>query len=233
MKLDTSLKQTCPENLDDGLNHYLNLWEKGLKKQANQYIRIFLQTLEETIVETSFHHILEEFCYKYFDQVEYLRLKELHGSILPHELNRVLWHFLKKKCDQRCMPHMRWICQMYEGYYNPFDPKREYEPERILEQAYHHKQCDQKTVDMYLQIQLDWLRWGAHHFPDCCLTTKQLYFDTVNKIETIIKEHPVDVKQLDVFHYFTTLYTCYYQYEESGKTKDYYQICEDAGLQVI
>ena len=134
---------------------------------------------------------------------------------------------------QGCMPQMRWLCELYGGQINPFDPKREYEPEAILEKAYHHEQCDEKTVELYLQIQLDWLEWGAHHFPDCCLTTKQLYLDTINKIEAILREHPVEERKRELFRYFKVLYCCYYQYQESEKTKDYYQLCKEEGLCVM
>lgn len=71
---------------------------------------------------------------------------------------------------------------------------------------------------------------GAHHFPDCCLITKQHFLGTVNTAQEITRNHSVNEALLHVFHYQCKLYECYYQYEAEGKTRDFYEICEQAGL---
>ncbi len=221
-----------PEKFDDGIEYYLDLWDKGFKKQANEFIKNFMYHMEASMDTSVWNAQLEDFCREYFDADGYSRLKNQNrgNGNLPYELNRVLWQFLKVKCDQQCMPHMRWICQLYGRYYNPFDQQRAYDSIVILEKAYQHEKCDQKTVDLYFQEHLYYLDWGAHHFPEGCLITKQCYFDIVNIAEKIIKEHTVDKALLDKFYCFTTLYQCYDQYKQENKKRDFYQICKEAGL---
>lgn len=226
----TNSPSIFPGNFDDGLDAYLDLWDKGLKKQANQYLQKFLDTWEATTEPSVRNDILENFCDAYFDHEGYTRLKERQYRALPYALSKLVWQFLRAKCDMHCMPHMRWIWQLYGRRYNPFDPQYTYDLYSILEQAYTHEKCDQKTVDLYFQERLGWLDWGAHHFPDCCLITKQAYLDTVHSAQEIMKNHAVNEALLDLFHDQCKLYECYYQYEAEGKKRDFDEICEQAGL---
>lgn len=106
MNQNIDFSQAFPKNFDDGLECYLDLWDKGLKKQANQYIQKFLDTFAASMEQSSLNDILENFCSEYFDNEGYSRLKAQHPGSLPHARNKLLWQFLKTKCDMGCMPHM-------------------------------------------------------------------------------------------------------------------------------
>lgn len=125
---------------------------------------------------------------------------------------------------------MRWAFQLFGKYYNPFDPQLELDMFKVLKKAYEHKDCDQKTVDLYFNEILERLYWGAHHFPDGCIITREAYEKTIKTAEMILAEKQVPQKSMEIYIYYRKLYQCFYEYEESGREKNFYQLCEEAGI---
>lgn len=224
------MKLDLYQDFCDGLNTYLNLYEKGLKKQANQLIKNFIKTLETNLDQKSLNLILERFCYELCDKKQHDQLKSRGNGSLPYELNRLIWQYLKANCEINQMPHMRWIYQLYGRYYNPFDPQYENNLYLILQQAYAHPACDQQTVDLYFHAQLDILDWGAHHFPDCCLITEQTYAEVVQQANQIMQDHCVSQRLLEEFDLYLKEYDCYRKFLRMGKQGDFMQMCRQAGI---
>ena len=96
---------------------------------------------------------------------------------------------------------MRWAFQLFGKYYNPFDPQLELDMFKVLKKAYEHKDCDQKTVDLYFNEILERLYWGAHHFPDGCIITREAYEKTIKTAEMILAEKQVPQKSMEIYIY--------------------------------
>lgn len=217
------------KTLCDALNNYTDLWNKGLKKKANAYIDDFVKSFFEKLDKNSSDELLYRFCLEFCDQNKHDNLKK-RGN-LPHELNRIVWEYLKENCILNRMPHMRYIYQIYGRYHNPFNRYLEFDICSTLKKAYEHKQCDDKTVCLYFNEQLNYLSWGMHHFPDSCIITKQTYIELVNEAEKIISEHTVPQNLIDDLNYFKNIYEIYFNFEKNGKTDDFYKLCSDAGIE--
>ncbi len=219
-----------------GIDKYFEYYDKGLKKQANNYIKNFVNDFEKNVPESERDEILYRLCCEMLDEGKHERFLRNGGIMnsyrfschLPHELNRIVWEYLKRQCELEKMPHMRWIFQIYNTHQNPFDPKGEYNTYKILEKAYNHNDCDQKTVDLYFYEQIKWLEWGAHHFPEGCIITKESYEETVKTAEKIISERYVCLYLKEALDYFVKLYDCFYKYTDSGE--DFYKLCDEANI---
>ncbi len=214
----------------NGIDLYLSMYEKGLKKQANKYISSFIHEYEHSVPEEDLKETLRRFCQEICDEDKHSQLLSRGNGNLPYDLGRVVWNYLKNQCKSGTMPHMRWTFQLYGKCYNPFDPQLELNMFKILQKAYEHRDCDQKTVDLYFNEILEQLYWGAHHFPDECIITKEAYEKAVETAEMILAEKQVPQKLLEIYIYYCKLYQCFYEYEESGCEKNFYELCERVGI---
>ena len=213
-----------------GINQYFELYKQGLKKQANRCIKDFIKNFEDTCAKGEAEEILYRFCREICDEkksVEFTR----NGS-LPYEVSRIVWNYLKHQCELENMPQMRWTFELYGKYYNPFDRKCELNIYQVLQKAYEHKNCDQKTVDIYFyEWVISQLDWGAHHFPEGCLISEEEYETAVETAEKVMAEKNVAPELIDSLRYYIKLYQCFREYESSGKEENYfYKICEKEGV---
>ena len=218
------------------IEKYFEYYNKGLKKQANIYIKSFVNDFEKSVPKSERDEILYRLCREMLDEEKHEKFLRNGGNKcgyhischLPHELNRIVWDYLKRQCELEKMPQMRWIFQIYNTHHNPFDTKAEYNTYKILQKAYKHKECDQKTVDLYFYEQIQWLEWGAHHFPEGCIITKESYEATVKTAKKIIAEKYVCSYLKEALDYFIKLYDCFYKYTDSGE--DVYKLCDKANI---
>lgn len=212
-----------------GIDEYRELFEKGLKKQANKLLFKFAEEFKAGVPQKQADEILFSFCREYFDQ------KALPSALthdqLPFQLTGLLNEYLNRECSEGKMPQMRWAFQLYGRYYNPHDPKNEHDPFDILKKAYEHPECDQKTVDLYFNEQVEWLYWGAHHFPDDCIITRESYRETVATAENILSEKTVDPALVQEFNYYVRLYELFYEWSDGGHEGDFGELCERSGLE--
>lgn len=214
----------------NGIDLYLSMYEKGLKKQANKYISSFIDEYEHSVSEEDFKKVLWRFCQEICDEDKHSQLLNRGNGNLPYDLGRVVWNYLKNQCESETMPHMRWAFQLFGKHYNPFNPQLELDMFKILKRAYEHRDCDSKTVDLYFNEILEQLYWGAHHFPDACIITREAYEKTVETAEMILAEKQVPQKLVETYMYYCKLYQCFYEYEESGHEKNFYELCERVGI---
>ena len=123
------------------------------------------------------------------------------------------------------MPELRWFYQLYSqdktGYQYAFE---------FLETAYEHQECDPKTVNLLFAAYIETLAWGAHHFPEGCIITSETREDAFRNCKKILTEKHVDNRLQAQLDYYTTLYSCYDNYVNDSKTKDFTRYCDEANL---
>ncbi len=213
-----------------GLGEYSALFGKGLKKQANKVLFGFADEFKRNVPQEQADGILFRFCREFYDGDGFPELKEHGGMSLPFQLSGLLNEYLRMECAAEKMPQMRWAYQLFGRYYNPHDPKMEQDPYDILARAYSHPECDQKTVELYLESQLEELGFGAHHFPEGCCITREVYEEDVRIAERIISEHEVPRTLAGELEYYKTLYRVYFDWSDSGRKGDFDGLCKAAGI---
>lgn len=221
------------EEFKAGVDEYIELVDKGLKKQANKALFEFADRFKANVTEEEADGILYLFCRDILENGGYPKFREygFRGtSQLPFQLTGLLFDYLMRECERNKMPQMRWEYQLFGGYYNPHDPKNEHRPYEILERAYVHPECDQLTVDLYFNAQLNELDFGAHHFPEGCCISRELYADCVSVCERILSEKTVSPEMEREFRDYKTLYELYFKWSDGGRVGHFGEICCAAGL---
>lgn len=230
MEINADKQDNIYEIWMNGLDLYLDMYEKGLKKQANKYISSFVNEFIHLVSEEDLRKTLWRFCQEICDEDKHSQLLGRGNGSLPYDLGRVVWNYLEKQCESETMPHMRWAFQLFGKNYNPFNPNLELDMFKVLKKAYEHENCDSKTVALYFNEIVEQLYWGAHHFPERCIIARGVYEKTVETAEKILSEKQVPQKLIETYRYYRILYQCFYEYEESRCKKDFYELCERAGI---
>lgn len=212
------------QQLKEGLENYYVLYQKGLKKQANQYIEHLakeIQALDHTEKEMVLYRFAQDLC----DENEYQYLENRGNGSIPFALFQCLREWLYQRCLENKMPELRWFYQLYSqdktGYQYAFE---------FLETAYEHQECDPKTVNLLFAAYIETLAWGAHHFPKGCIITSETREDAFRNCKKILTEKHVDNRLQAQLDYYTTLYSCYDNYVNDSKTKDFTRYCDEANL---
>ena len=218
------------EEFTAGIGEYSALFENGLKKQANKYLFEFTEEFKKSVTQEQADDILFRFCREFYDEGGFPELRE-HGCIrLPYQLMGLLHEYLNRECAAEKMPQLRWAYELGGRYYNPFDPNLEQDPYDILKNAYEHPNCDQKTVELYFEDQLDDLGFGAHHFPEGCCIAREAYEEDVRIAEMILSEHELPPEFVEELEFYKTLYRVYFEWHDGGRTGDFQKLCEAAGI---
>lgn len=212
------------------IQKYWDLREKGLKKQANEFLFSFTNHFKEHVSDSDADVILFQFCREYIDELKFPG-EHLPRRHLPFQMTELLNDYLNRECKKDKMPQMRWAFQIFGGSYNPHDPKCEHNPYHILERAYAHEKCDQQTVDLYFSEQVDFLWWGQHHFPEGCIITQEAFHQTVCTANRILAEKRVDLELVASFEYYVKLYHIYFDWQAKGGKGSFYEQCQKEGIE--
>lgn len=211
----------------EAMQNYWTLRDKGSKKTANEFLSSFVKEFQKNIPEEMQDAILFQFCKEYIDEMKYL--DDGLRRHFPFPMMEMIKRYLNRECEKNKMPQMRWTFQLFENY-NPQHFKNGRTPHAMLEKAYLHEQCDQRTIDLYLNEQMMQLWWGQHHFPKGALITKDEFEAIVRTIHKILSEksaaHSLEVD----FNEYVKLYRIYFAWEEAGKNSDFYALCADEGI---
>lgn len=210
-----------------GIGEYSVFFEKGLKKQANKLLFKFAEDFKANVGEAEADEILFRFCREYLDE----KCLPFADKDLPFQITELLNDYISRESEKNKMPHLRWAFQLFGKYRNPHDPNNEHDPLASLKKAYYHPKCDQLTAELYFNEQIEWLDWGAHHFPDCCIIARDSYITTVEEAEKILKEKKIKPELTAKFRYYVTLYKLFYEWSDSGRKEDFAKLCEKAGLE--
>lgn len=210
---------------DDAIGHYWDLYEKGLKKQANKYIENVsgkIEAINAFEKETIFCSFLNELC----DGHKYDCLKKRGNGQMPYALKKSIRNWLYKRCQAGRMPELRWFYELFR--HDAFGVKYACD---FLEKAYKSRECDLKTVNLLFASYLDVLGWGAHHFPEACIIDCAARDDAMEQCRKIMREKSVDEKLQAQLKYYEILYSCYHSYCSDGKKKDFKQYCSEANIE--
>ncbi|MDE7361073.1 MAG: hypothetical protein K2N38_03990 [Oscillospiraceae bacterium] len=214
------------EEFVDGIEKYWMLFEQGLKKQANKHLFDFAERFKKEVTQEEGDVLLFRFCADYIDSDRFDDHKRYGDINLPFQLTGLLNDYFVRECRAEKMPQMRWAVQVFGRYYNPHDSNRdELKTYDILKRAYEHPDCDQKTVDLYLDKQVECLEFGAHHFPEGCCITREEFEDTIKTAERIIAERKAPDQLTDEVRYFKALYELYYKWHDGGRAGDFAELC--------
>lgn len=216
-----------------GVDEYIELVDKGLKKQANKTLFELADRFKAEVSEDEADGILHLFCRDILEDNGYPKFREFgfRGTTqLPFQLSGLVFDYLIRECEKNKMPQMRWEYQLFGKYYNPHDPKCEHSPYEILERAYNHPECDRLTVDLYFDAQLNELGFGAHHFPEGCCISREYYEECVSVCEKILSEKTISPEMEREYREYKTLYELFYNWIDNGRVGRFDEICRDAGL---
>lgn len=210
----------------EGLSHYYLLYDKGLKKQANKYIEDYVQT-----ISTGDSHKLNDVLFRLAQELcdiksyDFLKRAKRGNGRIPYALDMLLRDYLYSECLENKMPHLRWFYELYQS-----DKFGGIYAKDMLERAYLSADCDKKTIELLFVFWLGVLEWGAHHFPEGCIITKEAMCNAVKQCKKIIFEKEVDEKLKTELHYYEILYQCYYKYEDDGRSKSFQEYCNEANI---
>lgn len=210
----------------EGLTYYYQLYDKGLKKQANKYIEEYtrsISALDEQDRKDLLFLFARELCDD--DKHDLTKLKKRGNGRLPYVLDTLLRDYLYSECLENKMPQLRWY---YELYWN--DSIGAMYAAEMLEKAYLSDERDKKTVELLFDLWIDLLGWGAHHFPDGCIITKEAVSNAVSQCKKIISENKVEEKFIEKLRYYEALYQCFYKYEAEGRSKSFQEYCKEAQI---
>ena len=209
----------------------MGAFRAGLKKQANKYLFGFTERFKNEVAQEEGDALLYRFCADYLDGDRFDIHKQHVFERLPFQLTELLNDYFIRECKAEKMPQMRWAVQIFGRYYNPHDPNcDELKTYDILKRAYEHPDCDQKTVDLYLEKQVECLEFGAHHFPEGCCITREKFEDTIKTAEKIIAEKEISPQLAGEVRYFKALYELYYKWHDKGRAGDFGKLCADNDL---
>lgn len=212
------------------IEKYWELFESGLKKQANKHLFAFAERFKSEVTQTEGDALLFRFCRDYVDGDVFDGHKRF-GLSLPFQLTGLLNEWLARECRAEKMPQMRWAYRIFGKYFDPHDPTRaELEPYSVLERAYGHPECDQKTVELYLEAQVECLEFGAHHFPEGCCISRGEYADAVKTAEMIISERKAPEELAARARSLKALYELYYNWSDGGRNGDFAELCAANGV---
>ena len=208
------------ERLQNGFKYYYELWEKGLKKQANKSIRetmLYFDSLDEQKKKSISYHYCKVVC----EEEEYTNLfsRMFHHTDIPYEIMIRISKILKEDSDSNHMPQIRW-------YYELFDKN-----DKIIEKAYSHQECDDRTIQLYFTSLLTKLDWGAHHLPEDCLITLDRYNEVVNNCEILLYKHKIDRPLIKDFNYYKRLYNMWWNYQGEDRSKPFNEWCQEHKVQ--
>lgn len=208
------------------LHKYWDLRDRGLKKQANNFLSGFTKRFKEEVSDIDADDIFYQFCKEYIDEMKFPGDNNPRRH-LPFQLTELLGGYLNRECGNNKMPQMRWQYEIFGEGYNIHD----YNTYHILERAYTHEECDQQTVNHYFDMQVGILWEGQHHFPEGCCITQEEFEDAVCTANKILSEKSVDLKLKAEFEYYVKLYHIYFEWQKNGQNGDFYELCKNAGIE--
>lgn len=218
------------DKMTGGLKTYADLYQKGLKKKANQFLQNFLLDFEKETPLEEREKVYFALCQGILESDALAWLCKRGNRQVPYWLNIRLRDYLYDACEQNKMPQLRWFYQLYSRYRIDADVSAFYDAYPILVQAYHHHECDQQTVDLIFDAHLENLYWGAHHLPDGLIISADSVRESFCCLEKILAQKSPNSRLLSDYNYLQSLYRAYRQYLAAKKAQPFNWYCQKEGI---
>ena len=204
------------------LCEYSRLYDAELKKRANAHLKGAVHKFKSEFSEAERDYALGELCCEILDESksELKNLKNRGNGELSFRLGELVGEYLKNCCISGQTPHLRWAYQICTRVLQELDRNE------LLRSAYRHERCDARTVEMLL----DALDCGTHHFPEGCLIERARYERLIREARDVREKHEISARLNLEFEYFVKLYECYFEFKSRGGKVDFYVLCEKVGL---
>ena len=176
-----------------------------MKKQENKYIEDYVQTISAWDRQ-KLNDVLFQFTRELCDikNSDFLKLWRRGNGRIPYALDVLLRDYLYSECLENKMPQLRWFYELYQN--------------------------DRFGGILLFDFWLGVLAWGAHHFPEGCIITKEGMCNAIKQCKKIISEKEFDEKWKAEIHYFESLYQCYYKFKNDGRSKSFEEYCNEAHI---
>ena len=183
------------------LCEYSRLYDAELKKRANAHLKGAVHKFKSEFSEAERDYALGELCCEILDESksELKNLKNRGNGELSFRLGELVGEYLKNCCISGQTPHLRWAYQICTRVLQELDRNE------LLRSAYRHERCDARTVEMLL----DALDCGTHHFPEGCLIERTRYERLIREARDVREKHEISARLNLEFEYFVKLYECY------------------------
>ena len=204
------------------LCEYSRLYDAELKKRANAHLKGAVHKFKSEFSEAERDYALGELCCEILDESksELKNLKNRGNGELSFRLGELVGEYLKNCCISGQTPHLRWAYQICTRVLQELDRNE------LLRSAYRHERCDARTVEMLL----DALDCGTHHFPEGCLIERARYERLIREARDVREKHEISARLNLEFEYFVKLYECYFEFKSRGGEVDFHALCKEAGL---
>lgn len=209
-----------------GINGYYERYGAGLKKQANAHMKAWMSDLRSNTSAREQEEILVKFCTGLCDTGDLHWMRERGNGQLPYELHNWLRDTLYPYCVQNRMPYLRWYYELYRNDKIGHEIAAE-----LLLRAYHHEECDGRTVELVMKYWLNMLGFGAHHFPTVCCIQEEDYQQAMEHCLEILENHDVAPVLRSTVAYYRKLYGAWERYERSDREVDFLVCCEHEGIE--
>ena len=204
---------------------YVDIYEKGLRKEANKSIQDFFFIFDEINQDERdklFYKFCEDYCDDNVEQVT--QLSERGNGALPYELAKRILAYLEKCYEENKMPQVRWYYEMaYDIGVKSIDSRE------VIDKAYNHKQRDEKSINLMFSSKVGTLSWGSHHFPEGCIIGKEVVEETIKSANEMITKHEIKDELKDEFYDYCKLYELWWEFEKNDAT-DFTDFCDKNGL---
>lgn len=209
------------------MEEYYGPWLKGLKQQANENVANFLVKFDELDINLQ-NNIYENICNTICDGEDEdddvnLLLQRGHGGLTSELYRRIEKYLRTEATENNKMPHLRW-------YYELFNSPMIYS---MLNDAYSHKDCDEKTVDLLFSSQITTLFWGAYHLNEGKISIDQpKYLLTIDLCQKIINDNkfPISPRLFNQYNRFKEVYNAYYKFLREDNINEFVKYYNDNGF---
>ena len=166
--------------------HYYDLWDIGLKKQANISLKKYLQNFNANIDEETRFNIWYEFCEKCFMKSKY---KE---TGIPYLIRQNILNFLNRFPDN--FQQIKWLYLLTRD-------------RDILEKAFNNKECDREIINYKFKNYIGDLDWATHHASEgLILFEENVIQEIIRNGFLFIEKYEISSKLQNSFHHYVKLY---------------------------
>jgi len=178
---------------------YLEVRDKGLKKEGNKILEnlmLYFNKLDESVKIA----IVDELFTFRFDR--FPRLSEFQ-----HQLHIQIFPILEKMCSENKMPHLRWHYEISENV-------------EMLNKAYRHEDCDEKTVELMAYHYFDCFEQGLYDIQNGIFAKEQYHNRLLDEINEFIQRHSMENTHWQEAHeYYRELFSNWHKYNSENTSQ--------------